>query len=1070
MNPTTIKSFRVYLSAFSLRRFLLLFTVVSFLSINSFSQRRFLHERIKFERISTKNGISSNTVFSISESNEGFLWIATANGLNRFDGYSAKVFMHSADDSSSLSDNRVLTTLEDNDGTLWVGTMQGGLERYDPNSKKFIHYKDVLNNTTNLKVDRVFALYRDSQGILWIGSSAGLFTYEKKYDNLSARNDLLFQNETISAIRCIKEDYLHNLWVGTANGLYKIDGSRKKSVKFIQDGTSRSISNNFINSITFDKNNNVYAATENGVNIYNPETNSFTILKSDRSGNKIISNLINSVLIDKSGYLWIGTNRGLYIFDKTKKELRHFNYSTENSNSISYDFINHIFEDRSGNIWISTFSGGFNKYIKMLPNIETYPSQTFMHDKSSNTVITVNQIDQLKLLIGTSRGLGILDQSKKTFKALYQKLVSGKSPLSSCITCLANDGNSDYWFGTLSKGLAKLNLQTLSLRNFTPENSNIADCNINALKFDHDGVLWVGTLSGGLKKFDKKNNTFIPLSNNPKDINSLSSNRVKNIFIDSKNNVWVGTEDGLNLLDQKTNRFKRFQHSAADYNSISGNIITSVVEDLNGTLWIGTLSNGLNSLKLSTGKFTHVGDQFSLLSSQIKGLLVDNQNCLWISTINGLFRYDINHNLLSAFDENDGLQGNDFLESSQYKLPDGRLVFCGTNGMNIIEPNNLFEEANNHQIVITDFKVFGKSKDFDKDISDISNIDLDYTENYFTIEFASLDLRNSSKINYSYKMEGFDKDWVDCGKRRYAGYMNLKGDDYIFKIRASRNDGSWYESQVPLKIRIAAPPWERWYAYVIYFLFAFALVTVIVKIRTRIQNQNIRLLEERQKILAQSKQTLTNLIRRFTQLQEEERSYISRELHDGINQTIASIKLGVDRLRMNKTLSKEVVSDLDDIQVHLRAIISEIRNISQNIRPSILDDFGIFSAVENLCREYEMKTGVVVEIKNHDFDGRLGYEVESNLYRMIQESLNNIRKHSEATVVEISFSKKDTLYYISIKDNGVGFNTQNVFTPEFAREHFGLNNIKKRAELIGASFIINSTKGTGTELIIKLSA
>ena len=298
--------------------------------------------------------------------------------------------------------------------------------------------------------------------------------------------------------------------------------------------------------------------------------------------------------------------------------------------------------------------------------------------------------------------------------------------------------------------------------------------------------------------------------------------------------------------------------------------------------------------------------------------------------------------------------------------------------------------------------------------------------------------------------------------------MNLKGDEYIFRIRASRDDGSWYEMKIPIKIVIASPPWERWYAYVVYVLLAFTLISVIVKIRTRIQHQNIRILQERQKILAESKQMLTNLIRRFTQLQEEERSYISRELHDGINQTIVSIKLGVDKVRLDKKTPPDVVLELNEIENHLRAIICEIRNISQNIRPSVLDDFGILSAVENLCREYEMKTSVRVDVENFNFDKRLGYEIESNLYRMVQESLNNIRKHSGATRIRITFSQDESHFTISIKDNGIGFNTENIFTPEFAAEHFGLNNIKKRAELIGATFEIESSNGSGSKLIIKL--
>jgi len=420
------------------------------------------------------------------------------------------------------------------------------------------------------------------------------------------------------------------------------------------------------------------------------------------------------------------------------------------------------------------------------------------------------------------------------------------------------------------------------------------------------------------------------------------------------------------------------------------------------------------------------------------------------------------------FDEGDGLKSNDFSESVHFKMLNGNLIFGSHKSFTIINPKNLFKKEKNYEIVITDFKIFGKSILAQSDISEVREINLSYKENYFTIEFASLDLRNSNKINYSYKMEGFDNSWIDCGKRRYASFMNLKGKTYLFKIRASRNDGSWYESSFPLKITIDSPPWERWYAYVFYVVFIISIMSIIIKVRTRIQSQKIEFLQEKQKLLAEAKQTLTNLIRRFTQLQEEERSYISRELHDGINQTIASIKLGVDKLILDKNTPNSILPDLEVLQNYLKQIIHEIRNISQNLRPSILDDFGISSAIKNLCDDFMNKTGINVIFTSFDLDKRLGYEIESNLYRIFQEVLNNIRKHSEATEVIISMQKNNNMYVLKIKDNGKGFDTKNIFTAEFANEHFGLNNIKKRAELIGAELDIISAPGLGTDIIIKI--
>ena len=1041
---------------------LLLFTSI----INStLAYDKFNPEKFRFERISTRNGLSSNNVFSIMQDRKGFLWISTGNGLNRFDGYSSKVFKSIPDDSTSLSDNRILVSFEDKNGYIWIGTMQGGLNKYDKYTQKIKRYPFNINDDNTLKGERVFSIYQDSKDLLWIGTSSGLFLYIKEKDIFQNKNSFCFGDKKAYTVRFIKEDFSGNLWIGTSNGLYIIDASRNKVTSL---NTSNSqLNNNFINGITFDKNNNAYIATEKGVNIYNLKTKKFTYLLAHTDLNSISSNIINCILYDQLGYLWIGTNLGLDLYDPNTNSIIHFKHNPQNSYSISFDFITHLFEDNAGNIWISTFSGGINKYIKTQPNISIFSSSIL--NTSSNMITSLTEINSNLLLLGTYEGLGILNLNNQQFTPFFKNNEIRKSPISSCIVSLAKESQNIFWFGTLSKGLVRFNLKTKEMINYTPDTEpSINDINVNVLTFDKNNTLWIGTISGGIARYDKAKNIFIKYQHNPNDSTSLSNNRIKTIFVDSRNNIWIGTEKGLNIYDRDKNCFKRIKYSLKDPYSLNDDHITGITEDKDGNIWVGTFSGGINKYEINTNKFIHYAEKYVPFSYQIKSLLVDDENNLWFSTNNGLFRYNIKNDLLSVFDEGDGLKSTDFTESVRLKMSTGSLIFGSHKFFIIINPKNLFKKEKNYEVVITDFKIFGKSIITQSDISEVHEINLSYKENYFTIEFASLDLRNSNKINYSYKMEGFDNNWIDCGKRRYASFMNLKGKTYLFKIRASRNDGLWYESSFPLKITIDSPPWERWYAYVFYVVFIISIMSIIIKVRTRIQSQKIEFLQEKQKLLAEAKQTLTNLIRRFTQLQEEERSYISRELHDGINQTIASIKLGVDKLLLDKNTPKSLIPDLEFLQNYLKEIIQEIRNISQNLRPSILDDFGISSAIKNLCDDFMNKTGINVIFNSFNLDKRLGYEIESNLYRIFQEVLNNIRKHSEATEVIISMQKDNNMYVIKIKDNGKGFDTKNIFTAEFANEHFGLNNIKKRAELIGAELDIISAPGLGTDIIIKI--
>ncbi|MBL7995781.1 SMP-30/gluconolactonase/LRE family protein [bacterium] len=810
---------------------------------------------VKFHRISLEQELSHGTVYSILQDRKGFLWVATEGGLNRYDGYEIKTFMHDPMDSNSIANGNVSAILEDRYGFLWLATWGGGLDRYDPANEKFYHYKHDPTNSQSISDDRVQTLFEDHKGNLWIGTYSGglnLFNIEKETFSVFKHDPLNPASISHDRVWAIAEDSSRNLWFATGDGLNKLSAASPQT-RFITykniPGNSRSLSHNFIRSLYVDHAGQLWVGTQNGLNRMDPKT-----LECTRYLNP--NNNINSIYEDKNGLIWFGTlESGLMKYDPKTDRLFQFTNEAFNPNSLSYNDVRVIYADRTDNLWIGTRGGGLNK-LDLKPAKFNLMSNNPADANSliDNRVWAIYEEEKKEgniLWVSTDKGLDRYDMANDLFYHYVNDLADPNSISSNFTRGIFQDKDGYIWVGTSGGGLNRLDPQNGKFKRYIndPQNpASLSDNRVRVIHGDSAGLLWIGTYKG-LNRFDPMTGLFKSFHNIPNDPRSLSSNEIRAIAEDRDGNLWIGTYGGgLNQFDKTTERFVRYTHDENDVNSISGNDILSIVADPDGrTLWVGTQGSGLNRFDIQTKKNTRITTNDGLANDVVHGILIDAKGNLWISTNKGLSKFNVHapHALGNGkksdhwssfrnYDVHDGLQSNIFGQGAYYKNSKGRMYFGGVGGINFFDPDDVKGNPYSPTVVITEFSKFDKPVYLGRALQDISSIELSYKDNFFSFEFAALDFTMPEKNQYQYMLEGFDPEWSSAGYRRYATYTNVNPGTYYFKVNGSNNDNVWSKEPVSIKIVIVPPFWKTWW-FVIFAGTAFFLL-IYAGYRYRIRN------------------------------------------------------------------------------------------------------------------------------------------------------------------------------------------------------------------------------------------
>jgi len=825
--------------------------------------------KIEFEHITIEDGLSQSTVMSIIQDKEGFLWIATEKGLNRYDGYNFKVYRHDPENPQSLGYSLVSHLYEDHLGYIWAGTMGGGLDKYDKKRDVFIHYRHDSSNPGSISNNSINSIYEDKNGVLWIGTDDGLNRYDRVHDRfIHYKHDPNDRNSICSnRVMSICGDHDGNLWIGTTNGLDKLSGN-----KFIHY-----MNGNNVSAVFYDRKGTVWVSTNRGLYRYDRENDTFVSCL-DFSKEPFLRGAIYVLQIyeDVDGNLWLTTEGdGLYCYNKKTGKLSHYTHNPLDPASLSRNRVYYVLQDSSGVLWVGTRGGGLSK--------STYKLQKFRHIKNDlsdphslghNNVFALLEDREGFVWVGTYNGLYKWDRNKNRFYTYKHEEGNDNSLSNNSVWALFEDKEGNLWIGT-SGGLDKLDKKREHFTHYRSGAENLDGLSGNvvlSLYEDENGFLWIGTMSGldvlnpGTGKFIKH------YRYDPSNECSLSNNVINSIYRDSKGNIWIGTFDGLNLFDEKRECFIHFFSDNKNPESLTDNFIDYIFEDSKGRLWIGTPS-GLNLYDYNKSIFQHYTIKDGFADDTIYGILEDKEGCLWLSTNRGLTKFNPETKEVENFDVSDGLQDYEFNNNACFKNKRGEMFFGGINGFNVFYPEQIKKNEFIPNIVIVDFKIFNRSIRvgeeingrviLNKPIEYTDKVILKHTENNIFIEFASLCFVNPEKNQYAYMLKGFDMDWIYSGNKRFATYTNLPPGTYEFLVKGTNSDGVWNNKGVSLTIVITPPFWKTWWFNLIIGLLVLATAFGAHAVRVAALRRRAKLLEE---LVAERTKELEELNKKLEEL------------------------------------------------------------------------------------------------------------------------------------------------------------------------------------------------------------
>lgn len=801
---------------------------------------------VRFDRYSLEQGLSQSSGLCFLQDSQGFLWIGTEDGLNRFDGYTFQIYRQDPQEPHGLSNSHISSLYEDPSGALWVGTYGGGLNRLDRETGQFTHYRHIAQDANSLSDDQVMAVAGEQDGVLWVGTRGGglnrfdLAQGRWQHHRTDSDNPYSLSDDRVSSILV---DSSEVLWVGTANGLNRLDRETDRWQRYQWDPDDpHSLYGNAIESIAEDQAGDLWIGTAGGgLNRFDRETGTFVhYLHDPDDPHSLSSDSVTAVLRDPFGALWVGTTGGLDRFDQQTEQFVHYRNVPGDPHSLSNNQVTSLGLDLSGGIWIGTRGGGLNRYDRQREQFALYRADpNDANSLSNNTVWGIYEEDSGVLWIGTNGGgLDRLDRQTGEWHHYRNDPADPYSLSHDVVVAVYEDRSGVLWLGTWGGGLARFDRETEQFIRYRYDSEDPYSLSSNIVWFiveDRLGALWIGT-AYGLNRFDRETQQFTRYYQDPEDLYSLSDNDVGSVLEDREGVLWFGTHRGLNRFDRDTERFTRYQHDPEDPQSLSHNIVFSIYEDQAGTMWLGTWGGGLNKFDRIAGTFAHYRMRDGLPSDVIYGILEDEQGFLWLSTNNGISRFDPQTEMFRNYNVENGLQSAEFDFNSSFKGPRGEMYFGGINGFNVFRPDAVRDNAFVPPIALTSLTQGGEAVDLS--VEALAEISFNWPNNDFEFEFAALSFYQPEKNQYAYVLEGYDDDWHYVGTRRFGAYTNLPGGTYTLRLKGSNNDGVWNTEGLSIGVTIVPPFWSTWWFRGI--LAVTVVAVVIAGIRLRVNSIEAR--------------------------------------------------------------------------------------------------------------------------------------------------------------------------------------------------------------------------------------
>lgn len=966
------------------------------------------------------NGLSHNKVQCILQDKQGYLWFGTVYGLNRYDGYSFKVFENILGDSSTIDNNDIISLYQDRAGIIWIGTSTI-LSSYNPQTQTFTNH-----NFPALK-GWIHGFTEDSNGTLFMATGSGLFSLGTDRKNLIYNKTNDSDKENIEGVLVDSQDK-NILWLSSETGIRKYNIQSKTVTNYylpfsaFEDDLSKEITHNIIE----DGKGNIWTTTTNhGVYELNRASGTFTSYKINADKTASESRISTNIMADDDGKIWIGTE-GLCILDPLTKTLSYNKMDMDDKQGISAK-TRAILKGRNGIYWIGT-DRGIARYDPKLYSFNTIKANY------PYTLITANTIieDREKTCwVGSYLGLGTVDPNTGIYKEANYVLGESNVVLYTSIT----DKDGSMWFGSESTLFHVYKNQN---KNWVSEKINLpvtGKIQVRSMAFDANHFLWAGTNGGGLFRLDPSTNKIVAYAGDTKKQIQLSSLTIASLCFTTADSLLIGTKGiGIVLMNTRNNEFTKIDLiKKEEITSIDNSIINAIYKDQENNVWIGTDGGGLWRTGTQLSSFTNYSTRNGLQSTSISQITEDDKGQLWLNTSVGLEIIDPLNNRFVHYSTKDGLSvsAQDYL----LKTSSGDLIRVDFNGLHVFHSSSINLNKEVPPVYIYEMQILNKTIPIYKD----TTIELKYNQNYLSFAYVALNYTQSFKNKYAYMLEGLDTKWVDVADRRFASYANLSPGIYTFHVKAANNNGIWNEKGAKVTFIISQPWWTTWWFYTIAILIVGSVIYTIFQLKLQ------------QKIKAM-----------------EMRNTISRDLHDEVGSTLSSIGF-LSSMALNDVddSNQKILGTLNNINESSTRMLDVMNDIIWNIQPKN-------DTVKNIIARMVAFASNILEAKKIDLHINiadnldhlhLGLTERHNFYMIYKEAINNLAKYSNATEAWVRLEFDHPYLLLDIRDNGKGFDPEKV-----RADGNGLRNMRNRAEKIGATYQIETVLNKGTTITVRLKA
>jgi ligand-binding sensor domain-containing protein/signal transduction histidine kinase len=996
---------------------------------------------VRFSPLSIEAGLSQTRVEQIIEDDHGFIWFGTQYGLNRFDGYSYRVFAHASNDPNSLGGVYIRALFKEADGSLWIACDQT-LDNYDPVKERFTHYH--LRNTGSLGLPEptVAQISQDSNGTIWLATSVGLYGITKGDHRVHSYVHRDSDPSSISSndVQSSGLDRQKEFWVATRNGLNKFNVTTGRVETYIPLPVTYA-------SAAFHEDRQgrfwVTYGSRNYLGLLDRASGKLTQIEPEpRSTSSPTARTIFSMMEDHEGTMWFATaGNGLLRLDNDVTHFTRYESVSGDSKTLPSNRVNTVFEDSSHRFWVGLHQDAPETFVLGNTSFRSFSRQVVSNSNLVSSLVSAIYKDRRgDIWIGTTGALQLVDHKTGFYRRIHR--FDGTDVLA-----IIEDASGTLWFGTADFGLMSLDRhgKWRQYRRRPGDGSTLISDTVERLLIDHSGSLWAATWDG-LSRFNARGHTFESYTPSI----ALGNTNYYAIAEDSSGSLLLGSNRGFDLFDPLAKEFRTLTHESRDATSLSDNRVNAIYIDRSDRVWVGT-QNGLNRLMKDRKSFEHFDQRDGLSGNVVSCIQDDGRGSLWMSTNRGLSQLDSVSGKFSIYSEFDGLHGADFTGwGACSKAKDGELFFGGFSGAVAFQPSLVYEDYSRPTVRITEFQIRGKpiaptaNSFLEKAIDYTSLLRLQHSQSIFSITFAGMNHRDTSKLRYRYKLDGLDRSWNEVSDlERTASYTTLPAATYTFRVETATIRGPWIEPGTSLTIIVAPAWWNGWlFRTMMVFLFIMALYWAY-----------------RRRIQAQEEQFRIKFEERL-----DERTRLARTLHDTLLQTIQGSKMVADNalhtsdpIRMRKAIER--------ISEWLAQATSEGRLAVASLRNSPHQTGTLGLSIDKLLQTVISGSDVEGVFTQSGECRSMPSDIREDIYFIAHEAIRNAFTHSHGTRIEVTLLLSESVV-LKVRDNGVGIS--NAFVKGGRSGHFGLRGMKERAARMRGTLTITSATAGGSEVVLTI--